>query len=302
MTTEVFEQAGFSRSEDTLSKLDVPHTIWESTYATCIVVEFEGFEQETIEQGLRHATHYFAQNTVDRRQQITKDAFFVASIPAMPKEAEDREMVAALKNDTTISRKIVLDREKDTLEDLEFLVGLENHRSYGSRPANSIDEESVYIHLDTPVTVVHGYNNTNRAKVLEQAKRSLKMHKNNAKVYDLPLVGLDDVERVEWLNRLRATTIKNPDTHFILSTNTEITRNLACERILQLYKEIEDPLRLVCLKRTVDSTIVEYNKKPQVPEQKQTIASAGPRRHQTSNPGTGGSEELIPPSMKNKLK
>ena len=301
MTTEAFEQAGLSLSDDTLSKLDIDHQIWDSTYATCILIELDEFDENTIKKSLEHATHYFAQNTVNRQKKIMKDAFFVVSVPEMPKDAEGRELVAALRNDTTISRKIVLNRQEDSIEDLEFLAGLNDGQSYGSREASSIDEEGIYFKLDAPVTVLHGYNNTNRVKVIEQATRSLKMHKKDAKVYDLPLVGLDDVERVEWLNRLRATVIQNPDTRYILSTNTEVTRNLACERILQLHKEIEDPLRLVCLMQSMDSTMIQYNKKPQIPEPKQTIAQQPPA-DMNRDSGGQGTEALIPPSMKNKIK
>lgn len=301
MKNEAFEQVGFSLSEETLSKLDISHEIWDATYATCILVELEEFGQDSVEESLRHATHYFAQHTVNRQNQIMKDAFFILTIPETPKEAEDRELIAALQNDTTISRKIVLNREEDAFEDLEFLKGLEDSRPYGTRTPNSIDEEGVYFRLDAPVTVLHGYNNTNRTTVMENAERTLKMHKHKAKVFHHPLVGLDDVERVAWLNRLRATVLQNPDTRYILSTNTEMTRNLACERVLQVHNEIEDPLRLVCLKRTMDSTMIEYNKKPQVPKPKSSIQQ---RPHAASpvRGGSGGTDELVPPSLKNKLK
>lgn len=242
---EKLEAVGLEEKEGvTVNGIDTVHA-WESPYSVVLAAEVENPEDEKQLQVVWSAAQYFLDLRISELEgkNSYKDAFLVFMMPEMPVTQEAQDVVLSAKYNVSVCLKSFAVEGEDN--DISVTDGIEL-QGVGRKPAPSEftvgDSE---VPLDAQVTVLEGHNATGRAKVEKALTRELRGTQTSLHV--LPFEGMDAQERIEWIYRLRAAAMLNPDMKFVVTTRHSSARQLIQHRFIHIGSEEKPSLRLAFL-------------------------------------------------------
>jgi hypothetical protein len=282
---EKLKAVGLEEKEGvTVSGIDQVHA-WESPYAVVLGVEVENPENAQSLKEIWLAAQYFLDLRISELEgeNSYKDAFLVFMVPEMPVTQEAQDVVLAAKYNVSVCLKAFAVEGEDI--DISVTDGIEL-QGVGRKPApTEFTVGDSEVPLDAQVTVLEGHNATGRAKVEKALTRELRGTQTSLHV--LPFDGMDAQERIEWIYRLRAAALLNPELKFVVTTRHSSARQLIQHRFIHLGSEDEPSLRLAFLQAS-------SNGKPKLlsTEAQKVIKALELSLKQNGQANSGGSELL----------
>lgn len=243
--SDKLKELGFEADGDDVAISGIDNVqVWESPYAVVLGVEVnDSNDAEEFGETWSSAQYFLDVKLSDlERKNAIKDAFLVFVLPEDPTDLDTQDLMMRAKYNVSVCKKDFVTEDNATLN---FTEGLEL-QGVGRKPTPSeLSVEKEKLPLDAQVTVIEGHNATTRPKVEKALRRELKG--TGAALFVTPLDGMDEMERIDWIYRLRTTALLNPDTKIVVTTRSASARQLIQQRFIHIGSEDEPSLRIVRL-------------------------------------------------------